>query len=88
MKIEERTLIEALEYAKKMDLPDVYDPSKGQPWVFAILHVTKINGIKNYVIARNDGNGNPEIIKDFGEPARVARVNSIHPYIMLSGVGF
>ena len=85
MKSEELSLIDALSYAAKISLPEEYNP-KGQPWVMAIVHVTKCNAKSNYAIAKNDGDGRPIIIKDYGEAARIMKVNHIYPYVVLSNM--
>lgn len=85
MKAEDMSLTDALSYAAKILLPEEYSP-EGQPWVMAIVHVTKCNAKSNYAIAKNDGDGRPAIIKDFGEPARIMRVNHIYPYVLLSNM--
>lgn len=85
MKSEEISLTDALSYAARTALPAEYDP-KGQPWVLAIVHVTKCNGKSNYAIAENDGYGRPVITKDFGSVARIVKTNKIFPYILLNNM--
>lgn len=84
MKSEDISLVDALSYSAKISLPEEYDEKKGAIWVLAIIHVTKCNGKSSYAIAKNNGYGIPEIIKDFGAIAKVQKVNHIYPYFYLN----
>lgn len=83
MKTEDRTLMDALEYAQRVNLPDEYDSQKGQTWVKAIVKVVKCTGKTCYVIAENNGYGKPSVVRDFSDPARISKIEAIYPIATL-----
>ena len=83
MGAEQLSLQEVLRIAKLATLPKKWSGS-GEIWLKSIVHVTKCNNYKNYCIAVNDGGDKPVIVKDFGRPARIAKVNGIYPFLYMS----
>lgn len=79
----EQTLSEALTYARVPELPAELSDNI-ESWTKAIVLVRKASNLTNYAIARNDGSGNPVIIKDFGASFIVREIISIHPYSFIS----
>lgn len=81
---EQITLTEALSYAKIPYEPTPLLPNERRIWTKAIVHVTKCDNSSNYAIAENAGNGEPNVIVDFGNSAKICRVNKIMPYMWMS----
>lgn len=79
----EQTLSEALSYARIPELPADVSEAVGT-WTKAIVLVKKTNNRLNYAVARNDGNGGVNIIKDFGAMCRVTEVLNIYPFSFIS----
>lgn len=74
------SLEQSLSVAKVTELPSVYDGDKY--WIFAIVLLQKVDMSKNYAVAENDGRGNPTIVKDFGHPAKIAKILEIRPFLI------
>lgn len=80
-KSEQLTYMEALSEAKLTALPDEYVGGSDRMWIKAIVKVRKCTGIACYAIAVNNGDNTPGIIRDFGSPAAIVRVENIYPYL-------
>lgn len=80
MTYEEKTLAEAMSYAKVPKLPEEYKATGIKIWARAIVKVKKYNGRSNYALAVNDGSGSPRIVKDFGEMIGIKTFEAIYPY--------
>jgi glutaredoxin 2 len=79
----EISLQEALESAGLVCLPDQLDTNSKQIWLKAIGLVRKINGSRNYVLLAQKDGVTPQIIQDFGDTARIMRLEVIYPYYFL-----
>ncbi len=77
---EEKTLADALSYAKVVELPAEYKATSMKIWARAIVKVKKYNGRCNYALAINDGSGSPRVVKDFGEMVGIKTFEGIYPY--------
>lgn len=77
----EKTLEQALNDAFIFQLPDKWDNKS--IWIYAIGLVTHSNARQTYCLVKRDNNGNPQIIKTYGEPCRIVMLNEIYPYIFL-----
>lgn len=77
---EEKTLFEALSCAGLSALPK---EKTDDLWVKAIVKVTKCDNSKNYAIAMNTVSGKPDIIRDFGNTARIVKVEEVYPYYVM-----
>ena len=80
MTYKEKTLAEAMSYAKVPKLPEEYKATGMKIWVRAIVKVKKYNGRSNYALAVNDGSGSPRVVKDFGEMVGIKTFEAIYPY--------
>lgn len=80
MTYEEKTLAEAMSYAKVPKLPEEYKATGMKIWARAIVKVKKYNGRSNYALAVNDGSGSPRVVKDFGEMVGIKTFEAIYPY--------
>lgn len=76
----EKTLAEAMSYAKVPKLPEEYKTTGMKIWARAIVKVKKYNGRSNYALAVNDGSGSPRVVKDFGEMVGIKTFEAIYPY--------
>lgn len=76
----EKSLIEALSCEGLPRLPK--EDGDGM-WIKAIVKVTKCDNSSNYAIALNSASGNPRIIRDFGNMARIKRIDNIYPYYVM-----
>lgn len=81
-KLENESLIAALEEAKCKDLPP--ELKDGEIFVRALVRVLKSNNREAYCYAINDGTNNPVIKKSFGSVAQIVRIISIHPLSVLN----
>lgn len=81
-KTERISLMEAMSDAHVKEIPAELKDNK-KIWVKAIVKVIKCNSKKNYALAINKGDGTPEIVKDYGDAARIVKVESIYPYYYL-----
>ena len=77
---EEKTLSEALSFARIGKLPEEYKVGSTKIWTRAVVKVKKLNGRTNYALAMNDGNGSPRIVRDFGDMVAIKSVVAIYPY--------
>lgn len=80
---EEKSLSDALRSAKINYLPGECI-GENSIWLKAIVHVTKVNNSKNYCIAVNNGDDSPVVVQDFGKSARIFKIDSIHPYLLMN----
>lgn len=76
----EFTLTDALNCAGLSSLPK---EATDNLWMKAIVKVTKCDNSQNYAIAVNNTKGNPSIVRDFGNMARIVRIENIYPYYVL-----
>lgn len=77
-KIEKMSLVDCLSITRTNHLNKPWDGKR--IWLKAIIKVTKCDSSKNYAIAVNDGKNNPHIVRDFGNMARIVRVDEVYPY--------
>lgn len=80
---EQISLTEALSEVRLTELPKEWE-DKSVHWSSAIVRVRKNNLQINYVIAENDGEDNPLVIRDFGTSAKIVEILGIYPYRYLS----
>lgn len=76
----EQTKFDALNWAKISLMPDKLSKRSKKIWIMAIVSVVKKDGSRNFAVAKNDGYGNPQMVKDFGNSAVVAYYKDIYPY--------
>lgn len=76
----EKTLSEALTYAKIFELPQKANERDGD-WLKAVALVVKANNRRSYAIVNNDGTGNPRVSVDFGAPVAIREILEIYPYL-------
>lgn len=77
-KTEKESLIEALNFSYKNELPEEYKDTK-RVWARAIVKVLKCDNSRNYAVAYNNGNNGADIIKDFGNMASIVKVENVYP---------
>lgn len=77
---EEKTLSEAMSYARVSKMPSEYKPGSQKIWTRAIVKVKKINNKLSYALAMNDGCNKPRIVKDFGDTGAIKAIEAIYPY--------
>lgn len=75
--IKDRTLQECLGKTGLRELPKPLQ--EGKVWIDGIALVTRINGIESYVLVQNDGEGNPNVIRDFGPCVMINKIETIYP---------
>ena len=80
-KIKEESLINCLSYLGLKNLPNEWD--KENVWLLAVGLISKRDGTSNYVALKKDENGNPKIVKDFGNIATLVRIEEVYPYMYL-----
>lgn len=80
---EERSLMDALSAARVSELPPQNQKKEGSIWIRAIAKVRKSDGTANYALVENRGTGSPEVIRDFGNPAIIRKIEALHPYWFL-----
>lgn len=73
---QEKTLCEALSFARIEELPA---EATDALWGKAIALVTKTTNRQSYAIVRND-DGRYSVIKDFGAIATIISVDKVYPY--------
>lgn len=79
MKRTELELMEALSYCSISKLPPKDDGSK--LWVRALASIVKIDCSKSYAYVEvNPETLEPRLIKVFGSPKSIARIESYHPF--------
>lgn len=76
----DKTLIEALSCE---GLPNLPKEAGDGMWIKAIVKVTKCDNSSNYAIALNSSDGKPRIVRDFGNMARIKRIDNIYPYYVM-----
>lgn len=76
----EQTKIDALNWAKISLMPDKLSKRSKKIWITAIVSVVKKDGSMNFAVAKNDGYGNPRLMKDFGNSAVIAYYKEIYPF--------
>ena len=77
----EKTLSEALTYARVPELPKKTEKGDNG-WIKAIALVRKANNRTGYVIVNNDGIGNPMVSVDFGPAIVIKEIMEVYPYLM------
>ena len=81
-KNEQISLTECLSLSRINELPKEWDGKK--TWLKAIVKVTKCDNSCNYALADNNGRNNPSIMRDFGNMARIVKVEGIYPTYYMS----
>lgn len=76
-KTEKDSLLETLSLSRITQLNKEWDGKR--PWLKAIVKVVKCDNSKNYALADNDGKGNANVTRDFGNSARITKVEAIYP---------
>lgn len=79
--IKDKTLQECLEKTGLRELPKPLQ--EGKVWIDGIALVTRINGIESYVLVQNDGEGNPNVVRDFGPCVMIKKIETIYPLNVL-----
>lgn len=77
---EEKTLSEALFCAGLTSLPKENSESL---WIKAIVKVKKCDNSNNYAIALNSADGKPSVIRDFGNMARIVKIENVYPFYIM-----
>ena len=81
-KNEQISLTECLSLSRITELPKEWDGKK--TWLKAIVKVTKCDNSCNYALADNNGRNKPSIMRDFGNMARIVKVEGIYPTYYMS----
>lgn len=81
-KNEQISLMECLSLSRMTELPKEWDGKK--IWLKAIVRVLKCDNSCNYALAENDGRNKPEIKRDFGNMARIVKIEAIYPTYYMS----
>ena len=76
-KIEKESLVDCLSICRINSLNKEWDGKK--TWLKAIVRVKKCDNSVNYAIAENDGKNNASVIRDFGNMARIKKIEAIYP---------
>lgn len=77
----EKSLSDAMTHARVRELPQTIEIGNNN-WAKAIVLVRKSNNKRNYAVAYNNGEGNPQIVADFGSAAVIREILEIRPYFM------
>lgn len=80
--IEKKTLIEVLNVCRLNELPKEWDGKR--IWLKGVAKVVKCDNSRNYAVVENDGNNNAHIRRDFGNMARIVKVETIYPIMYLN----
>lgn len=76
----DKSLMEALSCE---GLPNLPKEGCDNLWIKAIVKVTKCDNSSNYAVALNSVDGKPNIIRDFGNMARIKSIDNIYPYYVM-----
>ena len=76
----ELTLTDALNCAGLSSLPK---EATDNFWMKAVVKVTKCDNSQNYAIAVNNAKGEPSVVRDFGNMARIIRIENVYPYYVM-----
>lgn len=79
----ERSLSEALSRARLQELPDEYNDASKLTWIKAVALVKKRDCSTSYCIVKNNTDGNPYVVSDFGSPSVIVSFEKIYPYQFL-----
>lgn len=77
----DKTLILALSYCDLAECPK--EDTKEYIWLKALAYVKKSDGSANYVVVQRNEDGNPQIIKDFGNVAAIVKTEKYYPFMLL-----
>lgn len=75
----EKSLLLALNDSHLSELPDSLKPTT-RLWMRAIVLVEKRDGSKSYVLAENNGDNTPNVVKDFGSISQIVKYKGIYPF--------